>query len=207
MEVFNYYMLIFVLGSFLGFIIETIWCLILNHKIESRKGLIYSPLIPIYGIAALLISLLINFFDLRSSYQIFFVGIVISLVVEYTSSLFQEKFFNTRSWDYSKMPLNINGRVNLKYTLMFGIVSLIYSNYLLPKYNLLFKSINLIILNPGCILLLIFLIYDILISCIACYRMKERKKNIIRTNWFWQYIDQKYNDQYLKKVYANMKFI
>lgn len=207
MEVFNYYMLIFVLGSFLGFIIETIWCLIVNHKIESRKGLIYSPLIPIYGIAALLISLLINFFDFRSSYQIFFVGIVISLVVEYTSSLFQEKFFNTRSWDYSKMPLNINGRVNLKYTLMFGIVSLIYSNYLLPKYNLLFKSINLIILNPGCILLLIFLIYDILISCIACYRMKERKKNIIRTNWFWQYIDQKYNDQYLKKVYANMKFI
>lgn len=207
MRVYNYYLLIFIIGSFLGFIIESFWCILINHRLESRKGLIYSPLIPIYGIAALLISLIINLFDITNYYQIFILGLLISLIVEYLSSVFQEKIFHTKSWDYSHMSFNIKGRVNLKYTLMFGIVSLIYSKYFLPKYNLLFKSIKLSILNPFCLIFTLFLMFDIIISCLACYRLKERKQKITRSNYFWKYIDNKYNDKYLSKIYPNMKSI
>jgi len=207
MKVFNYYVLIFVIGSFFGFVIETIWCMIINKKIESRKGLIYSPLIPIYGIAATLISLIINILSLKNHYQIFILGIIISLIVEYLSSFIQEKIFNTKSWDYSEMPFNINGRINLKYTLMFGIIALLYSDLVLPKYNLLFYSLESKILNIICISLTVCLVNDIFISCLACYRMKERKKHIKRNGFFWKYIDYKYPDEYLFKVYANMKFL
>ena len=207
MKVYNYYLLIFIIGSFLGFVLESFWCFLINHHLESRKGLIYSPLIPIYGIAALLISLIINLFDITNYYQIFIFGLLISLIVEYLSSVFQEKIFHTKSWDYSHMSFNIKGRVNLKYTLMFGIVSLIYSKYFLPKYNLLFKSIKLSILNPFCLIFTLFLMFDIIISCLACYRMKERKQKIKRPNCFWKYIDNKYNDKYLSKIYPNMKSI
>ncbi|MBO5121369.1 MAG: hypothetical protein J6C28_06770 [Bacilli bacterium] len=45
------YLWLFIFGSFFGFVIETIWCLIRWRKLESRKGLIYGHFIPIYGIA------------------------------------------------------------------------------------------------------------------------------------------------------------
>ena len=54
------------LGSFIGFIIETLWCMIRWKKIESRKGLIYSPLIPIYGVATLFITILKELLNLNN---------------------------------------------------------------------------------------------------------------------------------------------
>lgn len=207
MELFNYYILIFIIGSFLGFILESLWCYIKNNHLESRKGLIYSPLIPIYGIAALLITLVINLIKIKNMYLIFILGISISAIVEYNSSLIQEKVFHTRSWDYSEMRFNLHGRVNLIYTIMFGIIALMYCKFLLPKYNLFFNKISSPQLNILCVILVIFLIYDIIISSLACFRMKERKLKIERTNKFWKYFDHKYPDEYLTKIYTNMQFL
>ena len=46
---------------------------------------------------------------------LFFGGIIVGSVVEYICSLGQEIIFGSRSWDYSHMPFNINGRICLLY--------------------------------------------------------------------------------------------
>ena len=52
-----WYLLIF---SFLGLVIETLYCFSTTGIIESRKGLIFTPICPIYGIGA---TVLIYFLD------------------------------------------------------------------------------------------------------------------------------------------------
>lgn len=200
-----FYFWIYVLTSFLGFIFESIWCFIRHGKIESRKGLIYELSIPIYGIAGVLIILFINKFNLIKWNYVFLLGFIISSVVEFLASLLQEVIFETKSWDYSKIPLNIGGRINLVYSIMFGLVTLIsYEAVIVPYLNLFNKiNINTLFITIS-ILLFLFIIYDIFISVIAVYRMKERRKNIKRNNKFWNHIDNKYTDEYLNKVYANM---
>ena len=43
---------IFMIGSFLGFVAETIVVLIKEGHYECRQGLIYGPFVQIYGIGA-----------------------------------------------------------------------------------------------------------------------------------------------------------
>ena len=104
--------MIFYVGSLMGCLLEEIWCMLTKHKFEIRGSMVYEPLIPIYGLAALLITLIAN----RVGYnlwKVFILGSIVSALIEYLSSYFQEKIFHTKAWDYSNYPLNLNGRINL----------------------------------------------------------------------------------------------
>lgn len=203
-KVFCFYWL-FLLASYLGFIIETIWCVIRNKKLESRKSLVYEPMIPIYGVSAVLIVIIVKTFELTEWYSIFLTGFVICSFVEFIASFLQEKVFGTKSWDYSDFPLNIKGRINVMYSIMFGIVSLFSYKFILnPLYTLLMdKEITsaLILLT---VTMFVFMMYDFIISVVAVYRMKERRYGINRTQLFWRFIDNRYPDKRLKEIYANM---
>lgn len=202
------YFLIFIICAFLGFIVETIWCIIRNKRIESRKGLIYEHLIPIYGLTGVFLVLVIKIFNLSNIYEVFIAGLILSTIVEYISSFSQEKIFSSKSWNYSDFPLNFNGRVNMLYSILFGFISVIFYKFILLPFIRFYLKLRLNkILIFVAICMILFFIYDCMISCIAVYRMKERKNNIVRNNKFWNYIDNKYTDDYLGKIYANMTFI
>ena len=197
----------FIICCVFGFIMETLWCILKNRKYESRKGLLYGPFIPIYGIAGMVLAIVITELDISALYLIFMLGFVISTVIEYIASYLQEKIFNSKSWDYSNFPLNLGGRINLLYSILFGLASLIWYISCYELSIKLFNKINYGLMEGVSILLFIFMLYNILISCIAVYRTKERRNKIERTGRFWQYIDRKYPDEKVLKVYANMDFI
>ncbi len=198
------YFWLFLIGSFLGFIIETIWCLLRNKRFEWRKSLIYEPIIPIYGLSGLIILLVCNYLQVKTSLEIFLVGFVISTIIEYVASFLQEKIFGTISWDYSDFPLNLGGRVNFLYSVLFGLVATIFYKSILYPINEYFLSINLTSTVIALFVISVtFFINDVIISFIAAFRMKERGNNIKRTSYFWHLIDNKYNDEYLKKIYPN----
>jgi len=202
------YFWIFVLGSFVGFVLETIWCLIKNKKIESRKGLIYGWFIPIYGIATMLIHAFINIFKINNYLLFFLITFIVCGVVEYVSSLFQEKCFETRSWDYSNMILNLHGRINLIYLSIWSIIGVFWCNYspvILSFFMGCLIKINL--LHEITIIFLIFMIYNLYISFIAVYRQKLRRKGISARNRYELWLDNKYNDDKLNRIYANSRVI
>ena len=188
----------------MGFIVETLWFIFRYKKIEWRKSLIYEPIIPIYGAVGLIILLICRLLNIKKNMQIFIVGFIVSTLVEFISSILQEKIFGTISWDYSKFPLNLDGRINILYSVLFGIASVLLCKYFLFPLADYFFTLNL---NGNIILIFIitvlFFIYDAIISYIASFRMKERKNNIKRTGKFWNYIDKKYNDKFLKYIYPN----
>lgn len=208
MNSFNLYFWIFVVGSFLGFLCETIWCMIKWKKIESRKGLIYGHFIPIYGIATVFISLIVNLLDIQNYGLFFIVTFFICAVVEYISSLFQEKVFGTKSWDYSKMIGNLHGRINLLYLSLWSIMGIGWCKYYPRIINLIFEALTSInLLNEVTIIAFILMLYNCYISIIASYRQKLRRRGIKPRNQYELWLDKKYNDEVLEKIYANAKAI
>ena len=56
---FNNYVLLFVVSSLLGFAVETLWCLLKNGYIESRKSLVLGHMSIAYGMGAVLLTLIL----------------------------------------------------------------------------------------------------------------------------------------------------
>lgn len=202
------YLWLFIFGSFFGFVIETIWCLIRWKKFESRKGLIYGHFIPIYGIAGLFLAIVIDVLNIGKKFLVFIASFLIGGFVEYFSSLFQEKVTGTISWDYSDMKFNLHGRVNLIYLIGFGLFGLLW--YMIyPRFlsllHIIFSSNNIFVVISVIVGLL--MLCDMFISLVAMIRQKRRREGKLARNKFESWLDYKYPDSYLKRVYANSKFV
>jgi len=96
----NKYIIAFFLFSFLGWVWESIYCTIRDHKWANR-GFLYGPICPIYGFGSILgffIYDLVKTGHLPSIkwWMIFILGFIISMVLEYPTSWALEKLFNAR---------------------------------------------------------------------------------------------------------------
>ena len=111
MTIFLYYFLLFIIYSFLGWCIESIYCMIEQRKVVSR-GFLIGPYCPIYGWGALIMIFTLQRY-LNDPIVLFVMGALVASVIEYITSLVMEKIFHARWWDYSHMKFNVNGRICL----------------------------------------------------------------------------------------------
>lgn len=197
---------IFMIGSVMGCIVEEVWCLIKNKRFQIRKSLIYGPMIPIYGLAAVFIVVIADGVDYDLT-KVFILGMIVSTTIEYLSSYIQEKIFHTKSWDYSGIPFNINGRVNLLYSIAFGLFSVFFVKHLGLFKNLLFVSSNENVAMLVTLVVFVFFSLDVILSVLATYRQKKRRKGIKAKNKIEEAIDLKYPDERLEKIYNNSVYI
>lgn len=152
----NRYLTAYFVFSVLGWIWESIYCTIKERKWQNR-GFLYGPLCPIYGfgsIVALLVYDLISFGIIHqlSWWMILIIGFFFSMVLEYPTSYILEKLFHARWWDYSDLPLNINGRTCVITSLGFGIGAIIIMNYLIPSYEQVLVIIPASIIAISCVI-------------------------------------------------------
>lgn len=112
----------FMVYSILGWIYETAFCSIKTLKWDNR-GMLIGPYCPIYGVGAVLDVLVCS--GLPNPIAVFFMCMIGSAVLEYSTSYTTEKLFHAVWWDYSNMPLNIKGRICLPCSLGFGVAGLI----------------------------------------------------------------------------------
>lgn len=128
----------FAIYSVLGYILETLFALVMYGKLESRQGFLYGPVCPIYGVGAVIMIVALQKFK-KNGYTIFLGGIIVGSVVEYFISWCGEVFLNVRWWDYSGRFLNINGRICLLYSIYWGIIAIYLMKSLNPNID---KMIN-----------------------------------------------------------------
>ena len=152
----NRYLTAYFVFSVLGWIWESIYCTIKERKWQNR-GFLYGPLCPIYGfgsIVALLVYDLISFGIIHqlSWWMILIIGFFFSMVLEYPTSYILEKLFHARWWDYSDLPLNINGRTCVITSLGFVIGAIIIMNYLIPSYEQALVIIPASIIAISCVI-------------------------------------------------------
>lgn len=193
-------------GSFLGVVSEMIWCIIKNGYIESRAGLVYGPFNILYGAGAMLLTWFLYKYRNRNMFISFWGAVIVGSALEYFCSWGQEFVLGSRSWDYSNVPFNINGRICLLYSLFWGVLGVLWIKNLYPRMcKLILKIPNKI----GKILTwctVIFMVINITMSGISLFRWSQRVNDIPPSNGFWQVIDERFPDERMEKVYANMEF-
>lgn len=205
MEKFTYYFWTFVLGSFLGVVIETIWCILKYKKFESRKGLIFGPFNPLYGIACVALTYSIELSSNKSLGNTFLIGVVVASLIEYLCSYYQEKITGAVSWDYRDFKFNLHGRINLVYSIFWGVLTVFWAESCMPVLD---NFTGLFIGKEKLtIVAFILMALDCIISLAACIRRKHRKEKKYAKTKFEKHLDYFYDDEVLDKVYANSKFM
>lgn len=114
---------LFFIYSLAGWVAEVSLAVIHKRKFINR-GFISGPLCPIYGFASVLFALFLP--ELKDNlFFLFLGGVVLATVLEYITGLFMEKIFHRKLWDYSNIKWNLDGYICVRYSLIWGLFSLL----------------------------------------------------------------------------------
>jgi uncharacterized membrane protein len=166
---------LFFIYSFVGVFIEMLYCWMFEYRgvIESRLGILYLPFNLLYGTGGVFISLLL-FPAIENPLAVFGLGMLVGSALEYMTSLVMEKLFHAVYWDYSKEFLNVQGRICLKYAVIWGFLSLMLL-YVLDVVNIrLLERIPLEIGIPVLTVLVLATMFSIVLTLMS-YRRTSQK--------------------------------
>ena len=167
----------FIIYSIAGYIIETLFGLFTKGMLESRKGFLYGPFCPIYGVGAVAMILGLQYFK-KNNYTLFFGGFLVGSIVEYIISYLGEVIFKVNWWDYSNNFLNINGRICFTFSLFWGLLALYLIRHFNPIIDKLIDKIKAKVsinyLKALVIAGIIFLVIDGILTAFALKLFFER---------------------------------
>lgn len=204
---FTHIFYLFIICAFLGALIEIIYCRFSMHRWMSRSSIIFGQFSFVWGFAIVLITLLFYRFKNKSNFTLFILGTILGGAYEYFCSVYTEVVYGTIFWDYSKIPFNLNGRINLLFCFFWGFATIIVVRYVI---SFLIKKINKIpkkIFKPLAVFLFIFLLLDLGVSEVAMRRYKSRLNGIEAQNYVEKLCDKYADNDFMKKRYSNMKMV
>ena len=197
---------LFLIGAFLGDIVETIFCYITTGTLMSRSSVVYGPFSIVWGIGCAVLTLLLYQYRDRSDRFIFMFVTLVGGAYEYACSVFTEIVFGTVFWDYSHLPFNLGGRINLLFCFFWGIVAVVWIKMIYPVLS---SWIEKITYKKGVIItwcFVVFMTFNILMSGLALSRYSQRQNGLKAQNSVERYIDQQFPDQRMEMIYPNAKF-
>jgi len=192
--------------SFVGYSIEMIFQFITSGELNSRQGLLYGPFSQIYGIGAVIAILSSRGIDKKNTVLLFSFYAILGGTYEYLSSRFQESVFGTVAWHYDENILNFQGRVSYRSALLWAVSGIVILYFLYPFMCKLLKKIPR--RKALMITWIVFLVItaDSFLTVTALTRYSERYSKIPSNSKFDVFLDKKYPDQYMRKVYPDLKF-
>ncbi len=131
----------FMIYSFAGYVVETIFSIFSKGTLESRQSFLYGPFSGIYGIGAIVMILFLRYFN-KNNNRLFIGGFIVGSIVEYTISLLAELILHVKWWDYSDKPFNIAGRICVYYSIFWGFLAVYFMSYVHPKVDRLIEKIK-----------------------------------------------------------------
>lgn len=195
---------LFFLGAFLGDITETVFCLATTGKLMSRSSVVYGPFSIVWGLGCVLLTAILYQYRSRSDSYIFIFGTILGGAYEYICSVFTELVFGTVFWDYSNIPFNLGGRINLLYCFFWGIAAVIWLKCLYPLLSSLIEKIPKRAGIPITWLMILFMIFNMIMSGLALNRYKERHSNKSdNDNAVTRFLDKNFTDERMEEIYPN----
>lgn len=198
----------FIVYSFFGYIIETIYGIITTGRFESRQSFLYGPFLGIYGIAGVILIIFIKYFN-KNNFTIFTAGFLIGSLTEYVISYITDIFLHTQWWDYSDKILNINGRICLLYSVFWGLLTVFLVKIINPRIDKIYEKIinkyNKKSIKICLTILIVFLAVDCLLTAYAQEKFIIRMvvENNINVENLEEY-KKEYERTYNNKIIANI---
>lgn len=199
-------LLVCIVGSFAGVVVEMMWAFARYGIIESRRGLVYGPFNLLYGAGAVFLTLTLYKYRNKGRIWSFLGGFIVGSVLEYVCSWGQEVLLGSRSWDYSNLPLNLNGRICFTYSVFWGILGIVWIKDLYPRMAKWILKIPNKVGKPLTWALTVFMIFNIIVSCVAVGRWSKRLEGAPAPSPFWEMVDRRFPDQRMERIFANMSF-
>ena len=176
----DFYVLLFFLLSFAGWVWEVTLYLVMDHVLVN-SGVYRGPWLPIYGTGGLLLWFILHKYSQRPVVTFLF-SMLICTVFEYIGSVFLELVWGVRWWDYSDRFLNIDGRVCLIGAICFGLFGMLLNCVLLPFYMKLYHKMHVRWRIILCGILLIFFVADVT-YCAVDPNMSGSRKTLKKTEY------------------------
>ena len=196
---------LFILGAFLGDIVETVFCLATTGRLMSRSSLVFGPFSIVWGLACALLTWILYRYRDKSDRYIFVFGTILGGAYEYVCSVFTEMAFGTVFWDYSEIPFNLGGRINLLYCFFWGIAAVVWMKGMYPFLSRQIEKLPARAGRAVCSVLLVLLAADMLISALALARYSERQTGSPEQTAVGQILDEYFPDEFIEKRYENLK--
>ncbi|MCI9446283.1 MAG: putative ABC transporter permease [Lachnospiraceae bacterium] len=196
---------IFMLGAFLGDLTETVFCRFSMGRWMSRSSVVYGAFSLVWGLGVAGITILLYRYRNHEDRYIFFAGTLLGGAYEYICSVFTELAFGTVFWDYSKIPFNLGGRINLLFCFFWGIAAWVWMKLLYPIVSEWIEKVPKKAGNWVTAITFVLMIGNILLSGLALNRYSERAHGIAAGNDFAAWIDEKYPDERMDRIYPSAK--
>lgn len=195
---------LFFIGAFLGDLIETIFCRITTGVWMSRSSVVYGPFSIVWGLGAVLLTAVLYKYRERSDSYIFLIGTVVGGAYEYLCSVFTELVFGTVFWDYSHLPFNLGGRINLLYCFFWGIASVAWLKGIYPRLSGWIEKLPVRAGKLGTWVLIVFMVCNAAISCLALARYTERNTSPAPSQTqLGTLLDRRFPDERMERIYPN----
>ena len=198
---------LFFIGAFLGDIVETVFCYVTSGVLMSRSSVVYGPFSIVWGLGCVMLTAILYKYRECNDRHIFLAGTVLGGAYEYICSVFTELVFGTVFWDYSAIPFNLGGRINLLYCFFWGIVAVVWLKGIYPALSGWIERLPVRAGIIGCNLLIVFMVFNIAVSGLALARYTVRQENPAAGNSLETILDGHFPDSRIERVYPNLKIV
>ena len=173
---YSLFFLLLMLYSFLGWCGEMVYCSLGQRRLCEKRGFLNGPICPIYGHGALLVLLTGGY---QTPLETFLIGAIQTSAVEYLTSYLMEKLFHMRWWDYSRKRFNLNGRICLLNSTLFGLACVLLCHVVQPflidyVHQLLRSGVGI----PLAFALTVIYIIDIVLSVRSAIQIGNRLEKL-----------------------------
>lgn len=161
----------FIVYSVAGWLCEDVYVGIGKRKFVNR-GFLYGPYCPIYGCGALIVLYPLMLLG-DHPVLVFFGGMILTSALEYFTSWLMEKLFHEKWWDYSTYKFNINGRVCLLNSTLFGLMSLVVVFGIQPFVERWARSIPLQTMEIFLGAFTVCFVIDLIVTCVHLIKRRN----------------------------------
>ena len=152
-------LILFILFSFVGWVYEVVLGFI-HYGVFLNRGYNFGPWLPIYGYGGVLILFLLKPFR-KNPWLLFILAFTLCGVLEYSTAWYLETFKHMSWWNYNGFFLNIKGRVCLEGLLLFGFGGCMFTYFIAPILDNIYKNIKKNIKIILCIVLVFAYLGDL----------------------------------------------
>ena len=197
---------LYIAGSLAGTGLEGVFCVFKYGHWETHVVSLLGPFCIIYGIGAVGCYVGYTILYRKSKWIQFTLYVLMGFSLELLCGLLLEFGLSMGAWNYSNHFFNIRGHVSLQMSLVWGIVGMAFS-IIVPYIEVVLSKAEKKTWKVGCAIFTAIMAVDILLTSAAICRWSGRHFDIPPSNVLEQTIDQRYNDEFMKKRFCEWQFL
>lgn len=198
--------LLFMIGSLLGVIIEGCYCLFKKGHWESHVVSVLGHFNILYGSGAVLFFAGAAILKKKNIVLRATILMLIATVLEFIVGLMLKYGLGMRAWNYENKPLNIEGIICVRFSLMWGLAALAFC-LVFPHVNSFLNRFKGKAVHFACVGLGIFMALNLTVTGMAITRWSQRHYGDMADNRFESFIDRTTPDDWMHSRFMEWEFL